>query len=469
MNTVAEQQLSELFGERFVRAETVLQEHGRDPSCHPAAAPEAVVYPTSTGELQALARCCSAHGIGMIPYGAGSSVEGATLATAGGIAVDLSKMNRIIEIDHTNQYAIVEAGVTRLQLGAALESSGLFFSVDPGADATLAGMASTRASGTNTVRYGTIRENVYALEVVLADGTQLRTGSRARKSAAGYDLTRLFIGAEGTLGFITELTVKLYPCPQAISAAVCTFSSVDDAVQTVVELQSNDIRVARVELLDPVAIDAVNHYADRNDPLAPTLFLEFHGSEASVAERAQAAQTIATSHGGSDFRWSTDDDERRSMWHARHNAYYAVRERRPGAIAVSTDICAPISQLSEIIRESREDAERHQLEAPMVGHVGDGNVHFIILADPNSRKEIEAANAFHGRLVDRALAAGGTCSGEHGIGIGKREFLEREHGVGVDIMRAIKRQLDPQGLMNPGKVFSVDREPQRTSGPARQQ
>ena len=397
---------------------------------------------------------CAQHRAPIIPYGAGSSVEGSTLATQGGIAIDMSRMNRIKQLHHEDQDVVVEAGVTRLQLAEALAQSALFFSVDPGADATIGGMASTRASGTNTVRYGTIRENVLALEVLLADGSLIRTGSRARKSSSGYDLTRLFIGAEGTLGLITELTVRLHPRPQAISAAVCSFPTLRAAIETASTLLQEGLRVARVELLDAAAVEAVNRHSSMEHDVAPTLFFEFHGSAATVQERAQEAERCAGRFGGSSFRWSANEKEREQLWHARHNAYYAIRALNEAAIAVSTDICVPISSLADCIDETVEDRERSGLTAPLVGHVGDGNVHFIVLAAGESERA--AAAAFHERLVERALRYDGTCSGEHGIGIGKRKFMRAEHGDAVEVMRRLKRELDPQGIFNPGKLLPED-------------
>ena len=449
-------ELSEWLGERLVTDASCLAEHGRDPSHHPAAPPDAVAYPENTEEVARIVRCCGSVGLPIIPYGAGTSLEGSTHAPAGGLAVDLARMNHIREVHIDDQDAVVESGVTRLQLAGHLADSGLFFSVDPGADATFGGMASTGASGSNTVRYGTIRQNVLALEVVLGDGRVIRTGSRARKSSAGYDLTHLFLGAEGTLGIITELTVRLHPVPQAISAAVGSFDSIAAAVKTVIDVVQRAIPVARAELLDPVAMDAVNRYARFDHPVAPTLFFEFHGSPSAVEEQARQVEAIAQANGGAEFRWSLDEDERVRLWQARHDAYHAVRALKPEAHAVSTDICVPLSELTRCIEQTVADIERAPFTAPIVGHVGDGNFHCLVLTDIENKAEMDAVNAFHQQLVERSLACGGTSTGEHGVGLGKREFLRKEHGEGVAVMRELKRALDPRGILNPGKLFLSD-------------
>ena len=448
--------LSELswLGDRLVRDAESLAEHGRDASHHPAAAPDAVAYPLSTGEVAKIVRWCGEAEVPLIPYGAGTSLEGGTLAPLGGLTVDLSRMNAIPEIHIADQDAVVEAGATRLQLASRLEGSGLFFSVDPGADATIGGMASTGASGTNTVRYGTIRENVLALEAVLADGRTIRTGSRARKSSAGYDLTHLLIGAEGTLGIITELTVRLHPVPEAVSVAVGAFERIDAAVRSVIEIVQRGIPVARVELLDGPAIDAVNRYSALDHATAPTLFFEFHGSEAEVEKQAIQAQAIARANGGGEFRWSSQPRERERLWQARHDAYYAIRALRPESQAMGTDVCVPISELAGCIDATLADLKHSSITAPLIGHVGDGNFHCIVLVDREDSRERSNVDAFHQRLIERALACGGTSTGEHGIGLGKRGFLQEEHGEAVDVMRELKRTLDPRGLLNPGKIFT---------------
>lgn len=453
MSTAKFRELSAWLGDRLVSDAACLADHGRDPSHHAAAPPDAVAYPENAEEISRILRWCGDAGVPVIPYGAGSSVEGGSLAPTGGLAVDLSRMNRIKEVHVDDQDAVVEAGVTRLQLAERLAGSGLFFSVDPGADATLGGMASTGASGTNTVRYGTIRENVLALEVVLADGRTIRTGSRARKSSAGYDLTHLFIGAEGTLGIVTELTVRLHPVPAASSVAVGAFESIAAAVRTVIEVVQQGIPVARAELLDGPAIDAVNRYSALDHATSPTVFFEFHGSTAAVEEQAQQVQAIARANGGADFRWSSDPAERARLWQARHDAYYAVRALRPDAQALGTDVCVPISRLADCIDETLADLERSSIIAPLVGHVGDGNFHCLVLVDRENPAERDNVDAFHRRLIQRALACGGTSTGEHGVGLGKREFLREEHGEAVDLMRELKRTLDPRGILNPGKLF----------------
>jgi D-lactate dehydrogenase (cytochrome) len=448
--------LSSWMGDRLVRDAETVAAHGRDASHHLPAPPDAVAYPESTAEVSRIVAWCAEQGMPVIPYGAGSSLEAGTHAPTGGLCVDLSRMNRIKELHAGDQDAVVEAGVTRKQLAAQLAGSGLFFSVDPGADATFGGMASTGASGSNTVRYGTIRQNVLALEVVLGDGRTIRTGTRARKSSSGYDLTHLFLGAEGTLGIVTELTVRLHAVPPAISAAVGSFETIAAAVKTVTDVVLGAIPVARAELLDPRAIDAVNRYAGFDHPVAPTLFFEFHGSAASVAEQARQVEEIARANGGARFQWSLDETERLRLWQARHDAYHAVRALRPEQHAVSTDICVPLSELTRCIEETVADIERTGLTAPIVGHVGDGNFHCLVLTDVSNEEQMTTVEAFHRRLVERSLACGGTSTGEHGVGIGKREFLYREHGEGVAVMREIKRALDPAGVLNPGKLFLGD-------------
>jgi D-lactate dehydrogenase (cytochrome) len=448
--------LSELewLGDRLVRDAEVLGVYGRDASYHAAAPPDAVAYPRNTAEVARIVRCCGDASIPLIPYGAGSSLEGGTLAPQGGLTVDLSRMNAIREVHVDDQDAVVEAGVTRLQLAARLEGSGLFFAVDPGADATLGGMASTGASGTTSVRYGTMRGNVLALEVVLADGRTIRTGSRARKSSAGYDLTRLFIGAEGTLGIVTELTLRLHPVPEAVAVAVGSFPAIKAAVRTVIEVIQRAIPVARAELLDGPAMSAVNRYAALDNETAPTLFFEFHGSQGAVEEQARQVQAIAKTNGGAAFRWSSEPEERARLWQARHDAFYAVCDLKPGVQAMGTDACVPISELAECIDTTLADRDRSSITAPLVGHVGDGNFHCIVLVDREDAEERRKIDAFHHRLIERALACGGTSTGEHGVGMGKREFLRREHGAAVDVMLELKRVLDPRNLLNPGKLFT---------------
>ncbi len=440
------------FGERVSTASSVLASHGRDESYHAVASPDAVVYPESTAEVVDLVSIASAHRVPMIPFGAGTSLEGHVAALSGGISVDMTRMNRILAVNTEDLDAKVEAGVTRKQLNGAIRDSGLFFPVDPGADASIGGMTATRASGTNAVRYGTMRENVLGLTVVLADGRLIRTGGRARKSAAGYDLTRLFVGSEGTLGIITEITVRLYGIPEAMSAAVVSFSSVEAAVETVILIIQSGIPVARIELLDAIQMDAINRYSKLDYPAQPTLFFEFHGTERGVVEQAEMAGAIATEQGGGDFQWATRAEDRNRLWQARHDAYYAALALRPGAKGWATDVCVPISALSECIAETRADVSSSGLIAPIVGHVGDGNFHLVFVIDPDDPDEMARAQAVNERMVLRAIRLGGTSTGEHGIGYGKLDFLTAEHGNAVAVMRQIKLALDPMNLLNPGKV-----------------
>lgn len=445
--------MSARFGTRFSTTEAVRRHHGHDESHFPDALPDAVVWPHGTDEVVEIAKACHAHRVPIVPFGVGSSLEGHVLALHGGISVDFSEMNKVLAIHGDDMDAVIQPGITRKQLNAALHGSGLFFPVDPGADASLGGMASTRASGTNAVRYGTMRDNVLALEVVLADGRVIRTGSRARKSSAGYDLTHLMVGSEGTLGLITELTVRLHPLPEAVSAAVCAFPDVDSAVRTVIQTIQLGIPVARIELLDTLTVQAINRYSKTALREAPMLFFEFHGSPASVEEQAQTVQEIARDHGGQDFDWATRPEDRSRLWAARHDVYFASINLRPGCRGVTTDVCVPISRLADCIAGAREDIAASGFIAPIVGHVGDGNFHTVILVDPDDADEIVRAEALNRRIVERALAMDGTCTGEHGIGFGKQDFLVAEHGrEAVDAMRALKLALDPQNLMNPGKV-----------------
>ena len=444
--------LAQRFGDRLTTSRPVREHHGTDISSYPVTPPDAVVFPGSTDEVVSIVRACAEHGVPMIPFGIGTSVEGHVLATHGGLCIDLSRMNEIVEVNASDLDVRVEPGVTRKQLNAYLHDTGLFFPIDPGADASLGGMASTRASGTNAVRYGTMRENVLGLTVVLADGRVIKTGGRARKSAAGYDLTRLLVGADGTLGIITELTLRLFAIPEAISAAVCAFPTVGAAVDSVIEAIQCGIPVARVELLDTLTVQAVNRYSRLGLRESPTLWYEFHGTTRGVEEQATQMQEIARSHGGLDFEWSTRPEERSRLWQARHDAYFACLQLRKGSRMIATDVCVPISRLSECIAATEQDIARSTLPIPLFGHVGDGNFHLMILVDPDSEADIEEAWDLNTRLVRRSLAMGGTCTGEHGIGLGKREFLVEEFGGGVDVMRAIKATLDPANLMNPGKV-----------------
>ncbi|MXR38401.1 FAD-binding oxidoreductase [Craterilacuibacter sinensis] len=451
-----QQELAALFADRVSASESIRLHHGHDESCHPDVLPDLVVFPHSTAEVQSVVRLCAKYRIPMIPYGVGSSVEGHTLAIHGGVCIDLSQMNRIVALHEEDLTATVEAGVTRLRLNEELRHSGLFFPIDPGADATLGGMASTRASGTNAVRYGTMRENVLALTAVLPDGEIIHTGTRAKKSSAGYDLTRLLVGAEGTLAIITEVTVRLYGMPEAMSSAMVAFDSVRGAVDSVIQAIQCGIPLARAEMLDALTMAAVNRYSKTDYPECPTLFLEFHGSEASVAEQAQLFADLAEANGGGHFAWSSREEERSRLWQARHNAYFAGLQLKPGCRCIATDVCVPISRLAECIEETYLDLQRDGVEAPLFGHVGDGNFHLMLLANPSDSAEMAKMKAINHRLVQRALAMEGTCSGEHGIGIGKQAYLAQEAGTAaLNMMRAIKRSIDPDNLMNPGKIFSL--------------
>ncbi|MGH6718966.1 MAG: FAD-binding oxidoreductase [Alphaproteobacteria bacterium] len=444
-----------VLGDRLSTAPAVREQHGHGESYHPTRAPDVVVFPRSTDEVAAIVRIAAGHRLPVIPFGTGTGLEGGTVALHGGVSIDLSGLDRIVAVRAEDMNATVEAGVTRKRLNAQVRDHGLFFPIDPGADASLGGMAATRASGTNAVRYGTMRENVLGLTVVLADGRVVRTGGQARKSAAGYDLTRLFVGSEGTLGVITEATLRLYGVPEAMSAAVCSFPAVADAINAVILTIQSGIPVARIEFLDDVQMDAVIRYSRLGYPSAPTLFFEFHGSPAGVVEQAEQAQAIARDFGGADFRWATHEEDRASLWQARHNAYYAALALRPGVKGWPTDVCVPISRLADCIIETKRDLESSPIVAPMVGHVGDGNFHLTFLIDPDDPAEMAEAKRLNDRMVRRALAMGGTCTGEHGIGYGKIDFLTAEAGEAVAVMRTIKQALDPDNIMNPGKVLRV--------------
>ena len=449
-------QLKELLGRRASDSESVREHHSHGESYHPAAAPDIVCLPHTTEEVQAIVAISAACGVPVIPFGAGTSLEGHVHALRGGITIDLREMNKVLRVGSEDLDATVEAGVTRLQLAKALRSTGLMFSVDPGADATIGGMASTRASGTMAVRYGTMRENVLGLTVVLANGSVITTGTRARKSSAGYDLTRLFVGAEGTLGVITRVTVRLHPIPEAVSAAVCAFGSIEGAVATVISTIQLGIPVARIELLDDVQMDAVNRYSKTSYQVAPTLFFEFHSDSAGhVDDQARAVEAVAAEHGGRGFQWATRLEDREQLWRARHDALYAAVALRPGARAWITDVCVPISRLAECIIETKTDNTDAPFPISLVGHAGDGNFHLNYIIDPARPDELEAARLLNERLVMRALAMDGTCTGEHGVGYGKMKYLETEHGSSVDVMRTLKRALDPDNRMNPGKMVDI--------------
>jgi D-lactate dehydrogenase (cytochrome) len=451
-NTSLVDALQRLLGERVTTAEAELSAHGRVESYHPPLAPGIVVYPQTTVEVAAVLALCAAARVPVVPYGAGSSLEGHTVALRGGVCVDMTRMNRIIAVRPDDLDVTVEAGVTRTQLNDVLLAQGYFFPVDPGADATLGGMAATRASGTTTVRYGSMRDNVISLTVVLADGRVVRTASRARKSSAGYDLTRLFIGSEGTLGIITELTLRIFGSPECASVAVCAFPSIDAAVRCVTQVIQVGIPVARAELLDELYVGAVNRRAGLDYAVSPTVLFEFHGSPVSVAGDSAEVEGMARELGATQVRSATAQEDRTRLWRARHEAYYAGLSLRPGCKGFVTDVCVPLSRLAECMAATRSDIQESGLMAPILGHVGDGNFHVSFLLDPDSPSELAEAQGLNQRMVERAIEMGGTCSGEHGVGYGKGKFLRLEHGDGVDVMKAIKVALDPHGILNPGKM-----------------
>ena len=448
--------LSQELGGRFSTAASVREHHGRDESPFAMMPPQAVVSAESVDDVVLTVRQCARWRVPLIAFGAGSSLEGHVLAIEGGVSVDLTRMNRVLQVHADDLTATVQAGVTRKQLNAEIRDRGLFFPVDPGADATIGGMAATRASGTNAVRYGTMREQVLGMTVVMADGQLVRTGRRARKSAAGYDLTRLFIGSEGTLGIIVELTVRLHPLPEATAVAICNFDSVEAAVRTTIETIQIGVPVARCELLDTTCVRSVNAYSRLALRESPLLLFEFHGSDASVREQTQAVQEIAREHGGRDFAWATTPEERSRLWTARHNAYFAALQLRPGCRSLTTDVCVPISHLAECIAQTEADLVGAPFPHTVVGHVGDGNFHVQMLIDPDDAAELEHAERINHHLVQRALALDGTCTGEHGIGLHKIDFLVEELGPqAVEQMKAIKRCLDPHNILNPGKLLRL--------------
>jgi D-lactate dehydrogenase (cytochrome) len=448
-------QIRALVGDRITTAMAVRQHHGADASWHPPLPPDAVVYAHSTEEVSAIVKICAATRTPIIPFGVGSSMEGHISALQGGITIDLSEMNQIVEVHAEDMDVTVQPGVTRKQLNTWLRDTGLFFPIDPGADASIGGMTATRASGTNAVRYGTMRENVLALTVVLPNGDIIHTGGRARKSSAGYDLTRLFVGSEGTLGIFTEITLRLYGIPEATSSAICNFADLDGAVNTVIQTIQSGIPVARIELMDDTQMDALNRYSKLNYPVEPTLLLEFTGTDAGVVEQAEMVQAIAGEHGGKNFQWATVAEERNKLWQARHDSLWAILALQPGRQAFPTDVCVPISRLAECIAETKKDLETTWLKAPILGHVGDGNFHMVLLIDRDDPKDIAEVERLNDRLVNRAISMGGTCTGEHGIGSYKMRFLDAEHGKALELMKLLKRSIDPQNIMNPGKMFSL--------------
>jgi D-lactate dehydrogenase (cytochrome) len=449
-------ELRGVIGERVSTAAAVREHHGNGEDYFTPIPPDAVCFAHSTEEVSELVKICARHSVPVIPFGTGTSLEGHVVAVCGGICIDVSEMNAILEVNAEDLDCRVQAGVKRKQLNEELRDTGLFFPIDPGADASLGGMSATRASGTNAVRYGTMRENVLGLTVVMADGRIVKTGGRARKSAAGYDLTRLFVGSEGTLGVITEVQLRLYGIPESMSAAVCQFDTMEGAVDTVILTIQSGVPVARIELLDDVQMGACIDYSKLDGfEKKHTLFFEFHGSPASVEEQAELVKSISDDFGGGQFQWTSNTDERTKLWQARHDAYYAAMAMAPGKRGIATDACVPISKLAECINATRADIDEVGLIAPIVGHVGDGNFHLVLIIDPEDPTDMTRAKALIERLNMRAIAMGGTCTGEHGIGLGKIDFLVAEHGDAVSIMRSIKQVLDPDNIMNPGKMLRL--------------
>ena len=447
-------ELAAVFGERLSNVQAIRDQHGRDESAHPKAAPDLVVFAESTEEVSRAVKVCAAHKAPIIAFGAGTSLEGQVHAYQGGVSIDLSRMNAVIKVRPEDMDVTVEAGVTRLQLETYLRDTGLFFPVDPGADATLGGMAATGASGTTTLRYGAMRENVMAAKMVMADGSIIEVGGRSRKSSAGYDLMHLMIGSEGTLGIITELTLRLYGRPETVASGVCAFSSISDMVDAVTLAIQSEIPLGRMELLDEIAIFAVNHFSGLENEVAPTLFLEFQGTDASVAEDIRRFEEIAREFGGKGFEASTSQEDRNRLWRARHDALNAGKSFNPGKIGLITDVCVPVSRLAECIAATRKDFEDTGLMAAFVGHVGDGNFHTTIWVEPEDEAAIVLAHEVIARMSQRAILMDGTCTGEHGIGVGKIKYLEAEHPTSLPVMRAIKAALDPNNILNPGKIFS---------------
>jgi D-lactate dehydrogenase (cytochrome) len=450
--SVALQVLAQRFGERFSAAAAVREQHAHTTTWLPNQAPDAVIFAHSTEEVAEAVRICAEHKVPVIAFGTGSSLEGHVNAPAGGVSIDMSQMDKVLQVNAEDLDCTVQAGVTRTRLNEHLRDTGLFFPIDPGADASIGGMAATRASGTNAVRYGTMKDAVMALTAVMADGTVVHTGGRARKSSAGYDLTRLLVGSEGTLGIITEVTLRLHGIPEAVSGGVCPFPDLESACNAVIMTIQCGLPVARIELLDAMQIRASNAYSKLDLSETPTLFVEFHGTPDGVREQSELFGEIARDSGGGDFVWATKAEDRTKLWKARHDAYWAAMGLRPGAKGVSTDVCVPISRLAECIGETNRDIDTMGLTAALVGHVGDGNFHVLVLVDTDNPKEIETTEDFIERLNWRAIEMGGTCTGEHGVGQGKMKYLAREHGAGLGVMRAIKTALDPDNILNPGKI-----------------
>ena len=446
--------LADVFAEKLVTSKAVCDQHGTDESFHQSHSPDAVLFASCKEDVVRAVNICSQFNTPIIPYGTGTSLEGHVAALNGGLCIDTSNMNQILAVHQDDADCVVQPGVRRMQLNEYLRDTGLFFPIDPGADASIGGMVSTRASGTNAVRYGTMRNNVLSLEIVLANGKIINTARRARKSSAGYDLTALMIGAEGTLGMITEVTLKLYGIPEAISAAVCSFPSVDDAVNTTITTIQCGVPIARIELMDTMSIRAVNAYSRLDLEEAPTLFMEFHGSAQSVEEQSELVSKISGQFGGGQFKWTTRTEERTKLWQARHDAAYACKALRKNCEIMATDVCVPISNLARCIKQTRQDIDDSGLLAPILGHVGDGNFHLGLVVNPDDKSEVQRAYDLHERLVNRALEMDGTCTGEHGIGYGKIDFLQAELGESTQVMRLIKESLDPQNIMNPGKIIN---------------
>lgn len=448
--------LEAVFDDRLSTSQAMREHHGRDESSYAPMLPDAVVFAQTTEEVAEAVKLCSSHEVPIIPYGTGTSLEGHVLALCGGVTIDLSQMNQVLAIHAEDLTATVQAGVTRKQLNQEIRDTGLFFPIDPGADASLGGMAATRASGTNAVRYGTMRENTLGLTVVTAEGRVIKTGTRARKSSAGYDLTRIFVGSEGTLGIISEVTLRLYPQPEAVSAAVCSFSSTADAVNAVIRTIQMGVPVARVEFLDENGVRAINAHDKLNLPEKPLLLFEFHGSERGVKEQAQAVQDIAAEYSAIGFEWATRPEERTRLWAARHNAFFAMLQMRPGGRAITTDCCVPISRLAECILDTKADCEKNDMIYSIIGHVGDGNFHVLMMIDPNDPVDVARAEGVNERMVARAISMDGTCTGEHGVGLHKMDFLVQEHGEdAIEAMRVLKRAFDPKNILNPGKILRL--------------
>ncbi len=450
------QKLTALFGDRFTTSNAILDHHSHDESSYPPVMPQAVVFANSAEEIAQLVKYCNQYAVPIVPVAAGTSLEGHVLPIHGGIALNMNNMNQIVGVYPEDLIAVVQPAVRRKQLNEELKDTGFFFPIDPGADASIGGMTATRASGTNAVRYGTMRENVLALTVVTATGDIIRTGTQAKKSSAGYDLTRLFVGSEGTLGIITEVTLKIYPQPENLAAAICNFPSVMDAVSAVIQVIQLGVPVARAELVDELAILAINQYSKLNLKEQPTLFFEFSGSSQSIKEQAELVQEIVKGFSGEDFEWATRPEDRARLWHARHNAYFACLQLQAGSRIMNTDVCVPISKLAQCIEETKNDLKQSWLKAPILGHVGDGNYHVLLVLDPNNPKDQEEAERLNSLIVHRALKLGGTCTGEHGVGMHKMDFLVDEYGQEtIHVMRTIKRALDPSNILNPGKILKL--------------